>query len=183
MPEQFFGLQKGEKIIKEIKPMPALKTFYYFKWIPICAFLSIWFAAFFGIFIGAFIGRSTTNLLILFPIIILVLPFFLASNEYSKRYYWITNKRIIFKRGILGYSITSTPLERISDVTITRTFLENIFGIPGLHIETLAGQYTPRGIFGGGAESSLQAIPEPEKTQELIFGLISKKRKSEKLNF
>ena len=185
MSEQFFNLQTGEKVIQEIKPTPSLRTFYFFKWFPICLFLSIWLLAFFG-FLKSAITKTFSfdfSTAIFAVLIILVLPFFLASNEYSHRYYWITNKRIIFKRGILGYSITSTPLERISDIAITRTLFEKIFKIQGLQIESLAGQHTPQGIFGGGAESSLQAIPEPEKTQELIFSLVKKKRKTEKLSF
>ncbi len=113
----------------------------------------------------------------------LIISFFLSGNRYKHQYYWITNKRIIFKRGLFGYRITSLPLERISDIIITRTLVERIFGFASLHIQSLAGQYTVTTghTLGLGAEASLLAVPEPETLQEFIFKLIKEKRKKEGL--
>ena len=72
-------------------------------------------------------------------------------------------------------------MERISDVMVSRTFLERIFGFGSVLIQSLAGQIT----YGRrlGAEGSLLAVPDPEGIQKLIFELIKKKRKAEKLSF
>ena len=81
----------------------------------------------------------------------------------------------------MGYTIHSIPLERISDVIVSRTFWERIFGFGSVLIQSLAGQVT----YGRklGAEGSLLAVPNPEGVQKLIFDLIKKKRKTEKLSF
>ena len=166
MPEQqFFRLQEGEKIVQEIKPKRGL--LWYFM-LPGAAM------AFFGlitllIFIGIF--------LLLFGIATVILAFL----QYEKQFYWITNKRVIYKRGMVGYKISSIPLERISDVIVSRSFVESIFGFGSVHIQTLAGQYTPANRMG--SEGALLAVPDPEGTQELIFKLLSEKRKREKISF
>jgi uncharacterized membrane protein YdbT with pleckstrin-like domain len=145
MPE--FSLIEGEKIIEEIKPLPALKKYFFIKWLIGLVFipfiiglvifsetisLSIRFKFFVGIIF--FIISSITIL-----VIYLVVAWALSSASYNKFYYWIINKRIVTKRGIIGYQIVSIPYERISDIIISRTFLERICGISSLHIQSLAG--------------------------------------------
>jgi uncharacterized membrane protein YdbT with pleckstrin-like domain len=166
-----FQLQDGEKVIKNIKPLPVLKWFFFvtpsigmfiflmiFSWVP---FVNIIFVPF-----------------ILFIILIIYL---VAQNRYNYQHYWITNKRVLYRKGILGYTISSIPLERISDVIVSRTFWERVFGFGSVLIQSLAGQIS----YGRrhGAEGSLLAVPDPEGTQKLIFDLIKKKRKTEKLSF
>lgn len=178
-----FNLQEGEKIIKEIKPVPNLKSYWF-----IGNFVGLVFLCFFlSMFIGAtaFAGSGTSviggmGLIVFFAIILaLILAWIFTSMKYEKQNYWITNKRILYMRGFVGYRISSIPFERISDVIISRTFLESIFGFGSLYIQTLAGQYSYKGRMG--AEGNLMAVPEPEKTQELIFKMVSEKRKKEKL--
>ncbi|HDN90745.1 MAG TPA: PH domain-containing protein, partial [Candidatus Aenigmarchaeota archaeon] len=101
--------------------------------------------------------------------------------SYNKFHYWITNKRIVTKRGILGYQIISIPYERISDIVISRTFLERLFGIASLHIQSLAGQISFRRYSMLGSEGQLLAIPNPEETQKRILELVRAKRREEGL--
>ncbi|MBS3056345.1 MAG: PH domain-containing protein [Candidatus Aenigmarchaeota archaeon] len=119
-------------------------------------------------------------LVIAIPIMI-ILNVISAFLHYNKQYYWITNKRVIYKRGFIGYRVMSIPHERISDVIISRTFLESIFGFGSVHIQSLAGQSS--GTTTLGSEGVLLAVPEPEKLQELIFKLVKLKRKTEGLTF
>lgn len=172
----FFNLGEGEQIIQEIKPMYRLKIYYFVPNI----FL-IFFASLYIYFAGRFFNISSwlTGSVI---ILALIISWLIAGSQYSNEYYWITNKRIIYKRGILGYQITSIPYERVSDVMISRTFTERIFGIASLHVQSLAGQVTTIGR-SLGAEGSLNAIPNPEEMQELIFKLIKQKRTEEHLSF
>lgn len=175
---KFFNLQSKEKIIKQIKPLPVLKWFFFFGYIfSVLIFMVIIFVfAFF--FLPFFLGIL---------VLALIIAFALSHNRYKHQNYWITNKRVIYKRGLVGYTISSIPLERISDVIVSRTFLERIFGFGSLYIQSLAGQSTfhRRGAWGSylGAEGALIAIPDPEKIQELIFKLVKMKRKREKLTF
>lgn len=188
---KFFNLQEGERILYETRPLKGLMWY-----MAVLGFFPILLILFFlgQIFISGAIaivllsamnssGASTLPVFILTAVIVLVLvivvDLVVARRRYNMRYYWITDKRIIVKRGFIGYSINSIPLERISDVLISRSFVERIFGFGSLHIQSLAGQYSMRGRMG--AEGNLEAIPDPEKNQEVIFRLVKEKRKTEHL--
>ena len=177
--QKFFNLQEGEKIVEEIKPENGLKWYFFFSG---AGAIFIALLVLFGFF-GFIIGFSLAFLLGTF--IILIVPFSLAYMfahlQYNKQFYWITNKRVVYKRGIVGYRITSIPHERISDAIISRTFWERLFGFGSLHIQSLAGQISGAGTIG--SEGILLAVPDPESTQELIFKLIKTKRKEEHLSF
>jgi len=109
-----------------------------------------------------------------------ILGWIYSILRFKWEHYWITDKRIVRQKGIIGYDIRSIPLERISDVIVSRSFLEKILGFGSLHIESLAGQ-TSAGRYG--AEACLLAVPDPESIQQLILELIEEKRKREKLAF
>ena len=182
--EKYFLLQKGEKVVKEIKPLPRLKWYFFLSGGHILTLLIFSF-----VFLYVLYGLISTALFetlgvfltsILFVVGIFVAKLIYSYLRYRQEYYWITNKRIIAKRGLLGYRITSIPFERISDITISRNFLERLLGLGSLHIQSLAGQFS-YSLFG--SEASLLAIPDPEKTQELILELIKQKRVEEKLTF
>ena len=208
--EKYFKLESGEKIIESIKPLSNLKRYMILG--GLSGFVSVLLIFGFILFIFVFSENSiyvenldakitlpkpeiTTLLLIflntplsLLMLLLLVLPFVTAHLSYNKMYYWVTNNRVIYKRGLIGYRISSIPLERISDIIITRTFLENLFGFGSIHIQSMAGQfsgygggYGRRGRRGLGSEGQLLAVPDPEGLQKLVFELIKKKRKSEKL--
>jgi len=179
--KKLFELQEVEKVVNDIKPLPILK-WYFFLRSAIGLFIFMIFFAWI-IFIPALIFSIISWSLIFFILVILVILYLIANNKYNYQHYWITNKRVLYRRGLIGYRISSIPLERISDVIVSRTFWERIFGFGSILIQSLAGQMTyPH---GGrlGAEGSLIAIPDPEGTQKLIFELIKKKRKTEKLSF
>ncbi len=177
-----FHLQENEKIIQQIKPskvfilLNSISTFFLFF--------------FFGIFISIFSFVRTFKFLGLFFVLIFAFGFALFSLvmsviRYSKERYWITNQRVIFQRGFLGYSITSLPLERIVDVVISRSFIQQIFNAPSLHLDTFgSGIVGAGGYYGQNAVSkgSMLAISNPEGLQKEILELVKKKRKTEKLS-
>ncbi|PIO02978.1 hypothetical protein COX85_02040 [Candidatus Micrarchaeota archaeon CG_4_10_14_0_2_um_filter_55_9] len=182
--QKFFRLQEDEKIIEAIKPLPALKWLLFFQNIILAAILSglsLWFVLPLASVLVQFLGGETpviVFIIIIFIILIFIIAHTLASLQYDKRVYWITDNRVIAKSGLIGYKVNSIPLERISDVIISRSLIEIIFGFGSLHIQSLAGQVS-RGGFG--AEGNLEAVPDPEGLQEKIFQLIKGKRKREKL--
>ena len=106
--------------------------------------------------------------LLLFSIVFWII----SSLKYKWEYYWLTNKRIIQRKGLIGHSISSVPYERISDVIISRSWLEKLLGIGSLRIQTLAGQISGRGRWG--AEITMLALDNPEQIQSLIFSLVKK---------
>jgi uncharacterized membrane protein YdbT with pleckstrin-like domain len=176
---QEFKLLEGEQILEEIKPQPALKKYFGITY----SALALVFYACFGWWIPVLFFKNfalVIPMMILFLVIFLVLAAFFAQLAYSKYHYWITNKRVIVKRGLLGYSIISIPYERISDVIVSHSFLEQLCGIASLHIQSLAGQIT----YGKrGSEGTLLAVPNPEGLQVKILELVKEKRKEEHLSF
>jgi uncharacterized membrane protein YdbT with pleckstrin-like domain len=186
--ETLFGLQEGERIHFETKP---LKAFFWYMLIRSLAALSLLIALCLTFFIiipytallidssfsGTFAIMATIGIAIMLAGLIIDIIF--VKKRYEMRYYWITNNRVIIKEGMFGYSIISIPLERVSDVLISRAFMERIFRFGSLHVQTLAGQHSIGGR--GGAEGNLQALPHPEENQALIFDLIKKRRKTEHL--
>ncbi|MGQ9641631.1 MAG: PH domain-containing protein [Candidatus Bathycorpusculaceae bacterium] len=105
---------------------------------------------------------------------------------YKKHRYWVTDKRVVWRHGVIGYSITSVPLERISDVTVSRTFWERICGVSGIVIKEMGA--TPKYIYpywygAGSTFPTMIAVPNPEEIQEQILELISKKEKKANSKF
>ncbi|MDO8428125.1 MAG: PH domain-containing protein [Candidatus Diapherotrites archaeon] len=178
-----FSLIEGEEIVQAIKPLPALKTYFFltsfFALIFLFLFLGIWIAIPL-IFLTGF-NTGIFLALLIFLIVPTLIAYVSASWTYDKTNYWITNKRIAVKRGFIGYSINSIPFERISDVVISRSFVESLFGFGSLHIQSLAGQfsYQPGSRFG--AEGMLLAVPNPEELQHKIFSLIKENREKQHL--
>lgn len=174
--ERQFNLQAGEKILREIKPVPALRSYLFVRWLFFVFLVGIWFI--FIPFMIPQLQRGVAAFLVIALVFLLVgLIYVLAGNAYGNQYYWITNKRIVYKRGIFGYRITSIPFESVSDIIISRTLVERIFGFGSLLIESLAGQISNH----NGSEGHLLAVENPEELQEEIFELIKAKRKKEKL--
>ena len=73
---------------------------------------------------------------------IALIPFvFLWAVIAQRRYhYWLTNKRVVWCHGFIGYRIRSVPLERIADVVISRTLPELVAGISSIDIRDMTGQ-------------------------------------------
>lgn len=94
------------------------------------------------------------------PLIPLV---FLCAIIAARRYhYWLTTKRVIWCHGFIGYQVRSVPLERISDVIISRTFPEIMAGISSIAIRDMTGQ--TQAYTGSGAKwIGVKNAPEIQK--------------------
>ena len=72
---------------------------------------------------------------------IALLPFVYGWAVRRSRYhYWLTNRRVIWCHGFIGYRVRSVPLERITDVVISRTLPEMLAGISSIEIRDMTGQ-------------------------------------------
>lgn len=172
-----FTLYEEEKIVKEIKPLRGLIIYFFLQSLLVIFFIGI-IGLIFIVATSFFIPSIIPITIILLIVIIelLVSPFL----RYRQQYYWITNKRVIYKKGFIGYSIISVPLERISDIVISRSLIERLCGFGSLLIQSLAGQDSSQ---RAGAEASLLAAPNPEELQKLILNLVKQKREEEGLKF
>lgn len=102
-----------------------------------------------------------------------------AVLAFGKYRYWVTNHRTVGRRGVIGFSIDSIPLETISDVVVQRSVADRIFGLASVWVQPFGGasfggygaaQYR----FGamGGTNSFLgMTPPEASEVQRLIFQL------------
>lgn len=101
----------------------------------------------------------------IFIIPILILPFiWIAAVLANRRYhYWLTNKRVIWCHGIIGYKIRSVPLERITDVVISRTFQEMVAGISSIEIRDMTGQQVPNSLDIGAKWIGVQNAPDVQR--------------------
>src|SRR4029077_20424528 len=73
---------------------------------------------------------------------LVAVPFTLIWALIAQRryHYWLTNKRVIWCHGFIGYKVRSVPLERIADVVISRTLPELLAGISSIDIRDMTGQ-------------------------------------------
>ena len=90
------------------------------------------------------------------------LAFLWAVIAKRRYHYWLTNKRVVWCHGFIGYRIRSVPLERIADVVISRTLPELLAGISSIDIRDMTGQTQPE--MGMGAKwIGVEDAPEIQK--------------------
>ena len=188
-PDLPFHPQSDEVIYREIVPQPRLLwrlmlggllsalVFLVFL-IPISISFIVG-----GVATGALLGVIV--FLVVIFIIIVVVSVTYAYLAYSKFRYWITNHRTVGRRGVIGFSIDSIPLETISDVVVQRSIADRILGLSSVWVQPFGGgaaggygaaQYQ----FGGfsGTNSFLGLLP-PDATnvQQMIFHLRDVRRR------
>jgi len=123
-------------------------------------------------------------LYLVFAVVFIFLAFILGNLMFKIYHYWVTDQRVIWKHGIIGYRITSVPLERISDVAVSRTFLERICGVGGVVVKEMSSEIVYGYWYGGALRwpfPTMIAVPYPEEMQRRILELIGKKGKESRL--
>jgi len=189
-------LFEGEQMILDVSPTPNFKKYVTVKAMIIgLPFLAVVNAMISMVFYVGTGGAPITlvgvgSLLAAYAFLYLILAailiastFTLADLMYNKHHYWVTDRRVIWRHGIIGYSITSVPLERISDVAVSRTFLETICGVGGVIVREMTGEVKYGYWYGpvGWAFPTMIAVPNPEEMQKQILELVGKKGKESKL--
>ncbi len=106
---------------------------------------------------------------------VLLIPVFLigfvliALSLYRKitLKYLITDKRVIFKKGLIGQSTVSADYSRITDVTVEQGILGRILLHTGtIHLNTAGGDVK---------ELELKWIQNPFETKDVIYEYLHKK--------
>jgi membrane protein YdbS with pleckstrin-like domain len=180
-----FLLQSGEYIFREIRPSRRLAIRLTLGGISAAiVFLVIAFVQF-AVFLAGAGAIYPVALFFLFLFIVIAVGSavygLLASGKFR---YWITNHRTVGRRGVIGYSIDSIPLETISDVVVNRTVWDRILGLATVYVQPFGGsaagsQY--RGVYGSGISgmnSFLGILPnEAPQLQQMIFHLRDLRRR------
>ncbi len=133
-----FRLQDGEVILKEFRPKRKVIVKFAFGGIITALFLWLFILAPLS---ALFIGSSSSggglggSFFLIFAgmfgfIIVLIISISVASGflGYKKYSYWITHHRTIGRRGIIGYTTDSMPLENVADVIVSRGYTGPLAG-------------------------------------------------------
>ncbi len=188
-PDLPFHPQTDEVIYREIVPHPRL------RWrlalggilssLVILIFLIPFTVSFFltGVSLGATL-YILVFLLVIF-LIIIVASVVYAQLAYRKFRYWVTNHRTVGRRGVIGYSIDSIPLETISDVVVQRSIADRILGLSSIWVQpfggaTAGGYGAAQYRFGAisGSNSFLGMLPaDATNVQQMIFHLRDLRRR------
>lgn len=183
-PDLPFKLQDNEFILMAVKPSKRVVVKFGFS--TIIAALFVFFIFGISVLPAIFInqGSARQGLLIALAVIIgivvllVIIGVVFGLLAYGKYRYWITNHRTIGKRGVIGYSFDSIPLENVADVVVSRGILDRILGIATIYIQPIGGSgfMVPVRGFGmnrySGSNSFIGIDPKmaPE-LQQLIFHL------------
>ena len=189
-------LLEGEHLIFDVSPTANFKRYVTVKatimGLPFLAMVNVIVAM--GFYVGTG-GAPITEvgmgpllatyafLYLILAAIVIASTFTLANLMYKKHRYWVTDQRVVWRHGIIGYRITSVPLERISDVAVSRTFLETICGVGGVVVREMTGEVKYGYWYGGVGRvfPTMIAVPDPEEMQRRILELVGKKGKESKL--
>jgi membrane protein YdbS with pleckstrin-like domain len=184
-----FHPQSDEVIYREIRPHPRL------LWrLMLGGILSaLVFLIFIIPFSISFFLSGAPGGTLIFVVVFLVVVFGLivigsvmyATLAYRKFRYWITNHRTVGRRGVIGYSIDSIPLETISDVVVQRSVADRILGLSSIWVQPFGGSSS--GGYGAaqyrfgtisGTNSFLGLVPaDATNVQQLIFHLRDVRRR------
>ena len=131
-----FELQNDEKIVRELKPQffGFMMTRTFGSYLGVLGLIIVLIAVL--VVLRASLAGFLVELLLL-PLFVLLLILVIALKplvQYGKSWYWITNLRVIGKRGFLSYSIDSIPLENVGDIVLSRTVLDRLIGLSSLII-------------------------------------------------
>lgn len=194
-------LLEGERLILDVSPTPNFKRYVAVRAIVaelvILAMLNVLVAMTLYVVTGGIpiptvgIGPLLITYAVLYPVlasISIALTLIFTNLMYKKYHYWVTDKRVVWRHGVIGYSIKSVPLERISDVAVSRTFWERVCGVGGIVVKEMGAVSTygypyRAGVWYGVGWSfpTMIAVPDPEEMQKRILELIGEKGKESKL--
>ena len=98
--------------------------------------------------------------LLSFGVLLYFLPilWFVERRKARFHQHYVTNRRVIVVNGIIGYSIQSVPLNRVSDVTVACGWVERFFEVRNVVVKDIASQMVV-----------LQGLKAPFAIQELLL--------------
>lgn len=76
----------------------------------------------------------------------------------------VTNRRVIWKKGLIGGTERSVPLEQIQDLTITQGIFGRILGYGNIRVETAGGPRT---------EVVAKNIRAPARVRDAVLELLA----------
>jgi uncharacterized membrane protein YdbT with pleckstrin-like domain len=60
--------------------------------------------------------------------------------SWSWHRWWLTDRRLVVRHGLVGYRIRSVPLERIVDVTLRASWADRLLGLQHIDVRDMTGE-------------------------------------------
>lgn len=125
--------------------------------------IAIWTVLFFGIG-GIAVPAILTGYLYALPLIAIILLAITEIRVRSKKYV-LTDSRVIERNGILSKEETFLAADRIANYTVKQNFLDRIFGIGSVEVESVDGDDAP--------EITMESVDNIEKIKEILDQQVS----------
>lgn len=108
------------------------------------------------------------NVTLLGTIGVVTIPvlWWLALRSVEVHRYWLTDRRLVVRTGIIGYQVRSIPLSRVVDVSVRANWLDRLFGLTHVDVRDMTGESASQGPSRG---AKLLAVGAPDVWAEDIL--------------
>ena len=81
--------------------------------------------------------------------------------------YWLTDRRLVVRTGVIGYQMRSIPLSRIVDVSVKTSWLDQLLGLTHIDVRDMTGESGGDGLSRG---VQLFGVDRPDLWVEELLG-------------
>lgn len=157
-----------KKIGEEFGPVPQFKTLYYIYFMAIFVFAILsWMVP-----IMLFAPFIITMILGVPILVIFIVTIYWIPKFWNTMKYMLTDKEIVWRRGVWFKNTGIVPYNRITNVDITQGPVSRSFGIASVKIQT-AGYSAAS---GRSSEIKIEGMRNFEELREIIIGFVRGKK-------
>lgn len=162
----------GIKIGKDFRPSPQLKKLYYIDmFLVLCLAIFSWYLPVF-FFVPRVVVIAIT-LVVLVPLVpIVILTIYWIPKYYDTIIYKLTDKEMVWRRGVWFKNTGIVPYNRITNVDIAQGPISRRLGIASLKIQTAGYSATS----AARSEIRIDGMEDFEGVRELIMGFVRGKK-------
>lgn len=94
----------------------------------------------------------------------------ICHRTWSWHRWWLTDRRLVVRHGLVGHRTQSLALDRVVDVTIKVSWLDRLFGLSHIHVSSMAG---PHGAASQSSAITLYAVDDVEEVvHRMLEGIV-----------
>ena len=94
----------------------------------------------------ALIGATLVGLFGIVTIPFLPVLWWAALRSVEVHRYWLTDRRLVVRTGLIGYKIRSIPLSRVVDVAVQTDWLDRLLGLTHIEVRDMTGESSAQGV-------------------------------------
>lgn len=129
-------LQGGEKILLEMKPNLSF-LLYLFLNFSLASFILLGSISLPVLIASIIVGSS--SLFLIFLLFIIPIPLLLSAIvailQFKRRYYWITNRRIIERSGFILTNLKAIDLREVGEIVVDDSGILRLFGKSNIYLQ------------------------------------------------